>query len=155
MRPGDRLICAFVDHFDQGDRFKDWPLHVTVVPWFRTEFSSDKLADELCDRLCSHKSFQVVMSDETQLGRGKTVNLVARPTPLMEIEEQVRVVVKRNDAWLIDETTKRHREFRPHVTAQKDIRLYRGDTFICNAFYVIEQKGDHKEVVARVNLAPI
>ena len=152
MRPGDRLVCAFVDQLDKDDQFIDWPLHVTIVPWFRIDISSDKLAGELADSLCDFKSFQVVIGDETKFGHDKTVNLVAQPTPLLEIEERVRTAIKRHAAWLVDETTKRQREYRPHVTAQKHARLYRGDTLICDTFYIVEQMGDYKKVVAKVDL---
>lgn len=152
MQPGDRLLCAFVEQPDQSAQFTEWPLHVTIMPWFRTEISSDQLADELCDCLCEFKPFQVVMSDETKFGHDKIVNLVAQPTLLMEVEEQTRAVIKRHTAWLVDETTKRRREYSPHVTAQKEERLYRGDTFICNAIYIVEQKGSHKISVAKIEL---
>jgi len=35
MLPGDRLICAFVSERKVGATFRLWPLHVTIVPWFR------------------------------------------------------------------------------------------------------------------------
>src|SRR6185437_17165171 len=104
MLPSDRLLCVFVEHLNQGDQFTEWPLHVTVVPWFRVDMASDKLAAEFCDNICDFKSFQVVMGDETKFGRGKTVNLVALPTLFTEIEEQVSMVLERHDAWRADKT---------------------------------------------------
>lgn len=153
MRPGDRLVCAFIDLQAPGDQFKQWPLHVTVVPWFRVDVGSGDLADQLRETLCYLKAFQVVMGDEGSMGRDKTVNMVSRPTPFIEIEEAVRSSLKGYSAWLVDETTKRRRDYQPHVTAQPGQRLYRGDTFMCQALYIVEQKGEHKEVVATIELA--
>ena len=150
MQPGDRLVCVFVS--EPPLEFKDWPLHVTVVPWFRTDLTSAELADELQSRLSGYKGFQAVMGDEAAFGHHKTVNLVAQPTPLIEIEEQVRTALKQHHAWLVDETTKRGREYRPHVTAQKTGRLYRGDCFVVNKLYIIEQKGGLKKIVDLTNL---
>ncbi|HSX45544.1 MAG TPA: 2'-5' RNA ligase family protein [Candidatus Saccharimonadia bacterium] len=152
MKPGDRLVCAFVESPDEGAEFKDWPLHVTVVPWFRIKDRSGALATEIHDKLEIRTPFHVVIGDETEMGHSKTVNLVGCPTHFTEIEEQVRDILKAHDAWLVDETTKKPRDYRPHVTAQKDDRLYRGDTFICEALFIVEQKGGHKKVVAKIGL---
>jgi len=152
MQPGDRLVCAFVDQAEEGGQFKDWPLHVTVVPWFRIETGIQLLDSEIKDKLEDINPFHVIMGDETTFGRHKTVNLVACPTPFTEIEEQVRSLLKSHKAWLVDETTKRRRDYQPHVTAQESARLYRGDTFICANLYIVEQKGDHKEVIAKIGL---
>jgi 2'-5' RNA ligase len=152
MQPGDRLVCAFVQPLQAGDTFKQWPLHVTVVPWFRSDLSSDDLAGRLEGQLQDSEPFEVVMDGEVHFGRNKLVNLVVQPTPFTKIEEQVRGVIKSHGAWIVDESTKAKRAFRPHVTAQKDERLQQADTFVCGQLYVVEQKGGIKQIVEVVEL---
>jgi 2'-5' RNA ligase len=148
MKPGDRLVCALVEPLPLGASFKDWPLHITIVPWFRTDVPSDSLASEMSAALKDIDPFEVVMDGTAKFGRGKTVNLAQLPTPLTEVETRVRQILKLHQAWLVDETTKHQRPFRPHVTAQKSVRLQEGDNWRCDRLYIIEQKGDHKEVRA-------
>lgn len=150
MQPGDRLICAFVKPLTPGAEFKLWPLHVTIVPWFRVEISLDRIAKEIGDALTEVQPFEAVVGGEAHFGRNKLVNLVRQPTPLMEIEKKVRSVLKSHDAWIVDETTKRRRSYRPHVTEQKSERVHEGDSFLVNRFYVVEQLGGSKKVVELV-----
>jgi hypothetical protein len=81
------------------------------------------------------------------------VNLVEQPTPFMEVEKQVREVLKEHDSWIVDETTQRKRSYRPHVTEQKNERLYQSDTFTCGQLYIVEQKGNFKQVISVIKLS--
>ena len=152
--PHDRLVVAFVQNPVVGDTFTDWPLHVTVVPWFRVSLSTEELAKCLTDALSGVQPFEVVMSVEALFGsrQNKTVNIVWLPSPLQTIEKRVRKLLRNRKAWLVDETTKQHEKYVPHVTAQKDERLYEGDCFVVDRLYVVEQKGGHKEVTGEVLL---
>jgi 2'-5' RNA ligase len=153
MVPGDRLFCAFVDSREAGDTFSDWPLHLTIVPWFRTATSSEELGGELRRRLQWLGPFQVVVEGEAKFGaKRRLVSLVAEPTPLRSIEHEVREMLHEHAAWLVDETTRVRRPFRPHVTAQRSGRLQDGDAFMCEALYIVEQKGGYKEVVNKIRL---
>lgn len=153
MLPGDRLICAFLKPQVTGVQFEDWPLHVTVVPWFRLEISSEDLAAGLRPALAGLKSFRVQAAATEPFGnRHKLANLTCDPTPFIEIEKRVRALLKKQAAWLVDETTKRHRQYRPHITHQKSGRLKPGDTFSCDSLYIVEQNGGYKEVIGKVEL---
>jgi 2'-5' RNA ligase len=154
MKPGDRLVCAFVEPQPAGHEFKDWPLHVTIVPWFRTPASSDELAGEAKAALNGIGSFKTVAGEAEQFGyqKSKTANLIRRPTPFMIIEQQVRRLLKNHGAWLVDETTRKKRDYKPHVTAQKSTRLQLGEKFRCDRLYIVEQKGRHKEVGLEIPL---
>jgi 2'-5' RNA ligase len=154
MVPGDRLLCAFVENRKAADTFKDWPLHITIVPWFRAGVSNKQLSDELNSGLKDVHPFTVNVDGEAKFGyRGrKLVHLIETPSPLEAVEQKARELLHRHDAWIVDETTKIRRPFRPHVTSQKSGGLQGGDTFVCDALYIIEQKGDYKEIMSKINL---
>lgn len=137
-----------------GKIFKRWPLHVTIVPWFRTEVETRDLSMELKKLLSDMPALEVNIGKTTQFGyrKDKTVALVRLPSPLTKIERMVRHMLKSYRAWLADETTKSHRKYRPHVTDQADKRLRENEKFYCDRLYIIEQKGDYKEVVDKVKL---
>jgi 2'-5' RNA ligase len=156
MLPGDRLICGFVERLELGFQFKTWPLHITVVPWFRLDAPSDAMAQGLEQALHTIRPFEATGADQTMFGprRQRPATLLQQPTPFSDIEQKVRTYLHKKRAWLVDETTKLRREYRPHVTAQRERRLEQGTVFQCERLYIVEQKGDHKEVVGVVNLGP-
>jgi 2'-5' RNA ligase len=151
MLPGDRLICAFVKQVAVGERFNKWLLHVTIVPWFRLEESSEQITQGLVKSLSAIQPFEAEVEEEVRFGPKKN-----RPAHLLEsrefsaIEEKVRSYLHKKRAWIVDETTKRERPFRPHVTFQGDEHLRTGDTISCDKLYIVEQKGGHKEVVTEI-----
>jgi len=150
LLPNDRLVCVLIDAKDGS--FKDWPLHITIVPWFRLELTSSDLVKQLSSKLKDLESFSVTLGEEAKMGRNKTVTLVNLPTPLEEIESCVRRFLKDHGAWLVDETTQRPRSFKPHVTYQKGIGLKSGERIAINELQLVEQKGDKKLVVGTINL---
>lgn len=154
MLPGDRLVCAFVEPVEVNEGFKDWPLHVTIVPWFRLEESSAVLADDFKTVLAGIGAFDARVADSAAFGhRGrKLASLLQDPAPFIQIEKLVRAALRQKHAWLVDETTKRQRQYRPHVTFQNSGHLNNGDSFHCGSLYIVEQLGVQKQTVNRVQL---
>jgi len=154
MLPGDRLVCAFVERQRVGLQFKTWLLHVTVVPWFRVPSSSEAIAAGLKQALKTIAPFEVAGESEAMFGlrKNRPVRLLVQLTILSDIEQKVRTYLHKKRAWLADETTKHRQEFRPHVAAQKDAGLQEGAKFIIDGLYIVEQKGNYKEIVAEVKL---
>ena len=122
MLPGDRLVCAFAHPQQVGAEFTSWPLHVTIVPWFRNDVASEVLAADFSDHI-AEKPFLVVMGEKAKLGHGRRGNWVQQPSPFTDIEPRIRKVLKSYESWLVDETTKQKRPYRPHITAALKIQL--------------------------------
>jgi 2'-5' RNA ligase len=153
MLPGDRLICAFVERQEVGTQFRHWFLHVTIVPWFRLDDSSAVITSGLTEALQQITQFEAVADSEARFGpRKRRVSLLRQPTPLSGIEGKVRTYLHKKRAWLVDATTKRHYGFRPHVTMQGEQELALGEAFWCDRLYIVEQKGDYKEIVSAIKL---
>ena len=154
MRPGDRLIVCFVSPLTVGQKFASWPLHLTIVPWFRLEESSEMIADGLARALHNIELFTVKGDGEAMFGPKKTrkVRLVVQTEPLNSIEAKVRNYFHKKRAWLVDETTKKHHDFRPHVTEQAGASLRKGEEFSCSILSIVEQLGNKKQIVREVRL---
>lgn len=153
MVPGDRLLCIFIQNQLEND-FQQWPLHITIVPWFRTDISTKLLIQRLNDNLSDLTSFEITIAGETSFGyKGrKQVNLIEMPSPLEQIERIMRDILHEANSWLVDETTKLKRQFLPHVTMQGSHRVHEGDRYLVETLYIVEQKGDYKAVVGPVAL---
>jgi 2'-5' RNA ligase len=147
MLPSDRLICAFVEKQPAGYIFKDWPKHITIVPWFRLPISSVQLAEQLQKQYTGLKAFRVAVLDEKQFGykERKAVNLVSAPE-LKIIEVRTRYLLHTYKAWIVDESDNTRRNFRPHVTVQNSGRVNKGDSFCCDSLYIVFQHGDYKQI---------
>jgi len=154
MLPGDRLVCALVEPQTVGTRLRVWPLHVTVVPWFRLADPSDVIAKGLTEAFKTTPSFEAVGDGEALFGirKNRPVRLITQPTPFVQIETKVRTYLHKKRALLIDETTKQRPDFRPHVTNQGEMGLWSDDRFRCDRLYIIEQRGNYKEIVSEVKL---
>lgn len=155
MLPGDRLVCAFVEPQEVGRQFTDWLLHVTIVPWFRLPDLSAQIAAGLAKALTPIQPFEASAGGMVKFGpkKNRPARLLELPTPFTEIEQRVRSYFHKKRTWLVDETTKRRHEFRPHVTTQKSGELAEGQTFKVDKLYIVEQKGDYKEIVGIVGLS--
>jgi hypothetical protein len=84
--------------------------------------------------------------------KNRPAMMIAQPTRLTGIEQKVRSYLHKKRAWLVDETTKRKYNFRPHVTTQGEHALQPGDKFYINRLYIVEQKGDYKEIMSEIHL---
>lgn len=154
MRPGDRLLVAFTKPIPIGTQFSEWILHVTVVPWFRLGAPSQAIAVALTEDLEDIAPFVAVVGEEDHFGHGhrKLVNLIELPTSFQVIEARCREYLHDEQAWIVDETTSRRYDYRPHITAQTSGRVKQGDTFKCDRLYIVEQKGEYKEVTSIITL---
>lgn len=149
MLPGDRLACLFIDSLRVGDQFRQWPLHVTLVPWFRVEGDSTSLAQGLELSLQTVPPFTVRAAGSTRFGpRKRLVRLLEGSPELGAVEHRVRSYLHKKRAWLVDETTKRRYDFRPHVTVQGEYGLAPGAAVRVERLYIVQQKGDYKEIVS-------
>ncbi|HSX16397.1 MAG TPA: hypothetical protein VLF40_06405 [Candidatus Saccharimonadales bacterium] len=81
--------------------------------------------------------------------------LLQTPTPFTEVEQRVRSYLHKKRAWLVDETTKKRYEFRPHITMQGTDEFGENGTFRCGRLYIIEQTGDYKEIVGKIGLGDV
>jgi 2'-5' RNA ligase len=148
MLPGDRLVCAFVEPQEVGGQFTDWLLHVTIVPWFRLDEPSKQIATGLEKALTSIEYFEAEAAEIVKFGpkKNRPARLLQLPTPFTEVEQKIRNYFHKKRAWLVDETTKKPKEFRPHVTLQKTGELAQAQTFKVHKLYIIEQKGDYRQL---------
>ncbi len=151
MLPGDRLIAMFTDNSAAGDRFSRWPLHITIVPWFRLPADPKQLSIGLRKALYDIKSFDAGLTGRALFGphHNRPAHLV-EPEAFAQIEAKVRRYLHQKRAWLVDETTKTRHPFRPHITFQNGEKLTDDRQIHCSSLAIVEQRGNYKEVVALI-----
>lgn len=149
MKPGDRLITALVGTHHTGDVFKEWLLHVTIVAWFASDLSSETIAQNLSDSLHGIQPFTVTMGSEAYIGYGgkALVNVVAQPTPFMEIQRRVEQTLDDLGVTMTATRGTWGEAYRPHVTVQAGQRLHKGDSWKCSGLYVVSLRPDGTNVI--------
>jgi 2'-5' RNA ligase len=150
MQPGDIFVGVFVDKHAVGMKFTQWPLHVTLVSWSRPGGDSNlsTLRSQLKKKLRETKPFTAITSNEEWLAGGKVlVNLV---TPKEEFEGLYDAIKQTEILAGFRFVSTLHPSYVPHVTVQPSERLHEGDEFTADRLYIIEQKGEYKEVVGEV-----
>jgi 2'-5' RNA ligase len=153
MLPGDRLVCVLLEPLEPGERFTQWPLHVTIVPWFRLDESSELIAGSLQRALVTMQPFEIPVVGDAMFGprKNRPAKLLESPGPFEEIEAKVRNYLHKKRAWLVDETTEQPRQFRPHVTLQQGSETDITDV-LCSRLYIVTQRGGYKQIAAIVPL---
>lgn len=153
MYPGDRLLCFFVQPVERSE-FRGWPLHITVVPWFRLALPATKLSADLAAAFAKFRVFDIRVAGEAFFGRrhSRVVDLLEASAEMSTIEQACRQYLHAQNAWIVDETTRRRFAYRPHVTRQGNVRVYGGDVIRCQSVCIVEQHGDYKTVVDKVEL---
>jgi hypothetical protein len=150
MQPGDCFVGAFVSNQLVGKRFKQWPLHVTIVSWARSEQDSGELTQALSENLKNIQPFEAVVGREERLVNGTVlVNLIEQP---IMFDKLFTIVKNTEDKLGFQFVSNAHPSYKPHVTVQPTERLQEGDKFLVRKLIIIEQKGDYKEVVGEVSL---
>lgn len=155
MQPGDLLVTALVTPLPEGP-FPEhsWPLHVTIVAWFRTPALADAITHSLAQRLKDIAPFDVHMSEEARLGYGgrALVNLVRQPTPFIDIQQRTIECLKAFNTDFVTGTGTWDEAYKPHVTVQKNGRLHAGDQWKCDQLYVVEATRNGNRIVGEVPL---
>jgi 2'-5' RNA ligase len=113
----DFLVVCMLAPIEVGTQFTQWPLHMTLVPWFKA--SDEKTVQEIVQNATSvHHPFSVTIGERAYFGpAGKLPVLKIVNTPdLQSLHESVLQAVK--DAGLQIEGRYTGDNYSPHVTQQ-------------------------------------
>lgn len=149
-----QLVCAFVEDQAVGTKFEriDWPLHVTVVPWFRLPKADTGFVPELARELQQHDAFTAVVDRQSRTRYfGDRRVSVMESTPWQPLHQATLEVVRHHAGTLLARTFIGS-SYRPHVTFQKHGHLEPADQFACDALYVVEKRKDMREVIHKLPL---
>lgn len=95
------IIVHLVEKRPEGNIFlrkrADWPLHVTLVPWFKiTDDAQKALLAALQTYAASKSPFTLHVGEEEQFGATKDVpvNLLVEQTPVLQLHNELMAVVQ-------------------------------------------------------------
>lgn len=136
------VTCALIDEHNTGDTFTDWPLHITLVPWFLLN-DITKFKNDLTDILQDDHQIQVAVDEERVWGPN-TVNIIAYDRSLHDIHERMISLAETAGRVLVNKQYTGE-NYTPHITHQKSLSKQPGDLIIIKYVYVIERNSTTKQ----------
>lgn len=150
MQPGDVLVCVFVEDVGTGDTFEQWPLHVTLVPWFRLYTETRNFIETLTNELSAQNAFTDTVGEREVFSK-REANVLNKPT-WQPLHEAVLSCVYNSGEPAAKQFRYVADNYQPHVTVQARTALHAGDTIEVSTVTVVEQKGDYKQAIATLSL---
>jgi len=135
----ERLIIIPVGPYKIGAEFEEWPLHITIVPWFPCD--NEKQLDILLLEIASrHKSFEVSAGKITFFGKKKElpVNLINAPGNLYRLHWDVFHSLEKN-GFSVHQKDYLGPNYKPHVSSQGYKSVKAGDKISVNRFSLVAQ----------------
>ncbi len=129
---GSLIVVYLVEPRQPGDRFRrtrlDWPLHITLVPWFSVK-SETAVIPELDSLVSNYPQFPVTVGQDAMFGPDKNipVSIVATPEPCRKLQDILVKALRYHGAIFASERWI-GAEYRPHITHHGSRRDQAGDT---------------------------
>jgi|SRR5690554_165788 len=125
----------------EGDQFAvhEWPLHVTVLPPFKTDATGTEIAEAIRSIASGLNPLRAVGAGDELFGRRHDipVTLLVENERLTTLHHAVRAAV-RPFAAEPDEPAFTGPGFRPHVTVKSHGRVHEGDRFTLSQIAVVD-----------------
>ncbi len=143
------VIGSFISEYEVHFLKQDWPLHVTIVPPFRTAESPSRLAT-LLKSACSEKyRLEVITKSKELFG-------INHDIPVMELEntpEFRSLYESLMRAFIpIAQFVGDQFDFKPHVTKQKNDCLEVGQSVSIKTLYLVQYDGQGRTVICLCDL---
>ena len=135
----EHVIAIMIEPVSVGQEFIDWPLHITVVPWFPCH-DDNKLDALLMEIAKSHRPFKAKVGKLEKFGpkRDVPVNLVKRNRRLNNLHNDVLDVLEKND-MSIHQKNFVGNGYQAHITHQKHAKKQKGDKLRIDSLTLIKQ----------------
>ena len=145
------ITCAFVDDYAVGDELLDWPLHITLVPWFFVD-NMRQFQDDLVQHVADIHRIPVTVGEQRTWGPN-VVNVIQRSAPLHELHARLLHLITSSGELLINQQYT-GLNYTPHITHQKSLSAQPGDNVTIGTVYIIKKDTARraKTVIARVDL---
>jgi 2'-5' RNA ligase len=142
----------------EGDTFEvsAWPLHITVLPPFRTDATGEEVGAAIRSVASSQAPLTVVAEHDELFGRRHDipVTVMAENEQLISLHHALRDAV-RPFAATPEEPAFTGARFRPHVTVKTHGRVHEGDEFTLTQIAVVDmvpRSSPGRTVLATIDL---
>lgn len=124
------VVVLPLEPLQVGESFavKSWPLHITVLPPFKTDAASSEIADVIAAAASSQTALTAIAGHDEMFGRREDVPVtVIEDNPALTQLHRALVDALKPFAARPDERAFTGRGFRAHVTIKGPRRVHEGD----------------------------
>jgi len=135
----EHVVAIMLEPVSMGQEFIDWPLHITIVPWFPCG-DAKKLDRILTDAAGTQAGFSLEVGKIEKFGPKKNikVNLMKESPMLDKLHWNIFNVLEKN-SFGIHQKEYVGDGYRPHITYQPHGHSSPGDQFQVKFFTLIKQ----------------
>lgn len=131
------ILVALLSDYQPGDTFAQWPLHVTLVPWFDPRDLSEFVA-HLQNVAAKYGSIESTVGEKRIWGPN-TVNVITRVPQLQRLHLELLSLVRAHGTLLINEQYTGS-NYTPHITHQKGVSAKEGSSVVLDTIYLVEKQ---------------
>lgn len=136
----ENVIVILLEKMPVNEEFIEWPLHITVVPWFHgyDETKLDKLLSQIA---ASHKKFKAGVGQLEKFGYKKDVevNLIDNNKQLNQLHRDVFDILESND-FIIHQKDFVGEGYRAHITRQPHGYKNEGEEIQIKSLSLVKQE---------------
>lgn len=143
MNSDKHLIATLLEPLEQGATFTDWPLHLTIVPWFGVDIEKERELDNLLDNIAlRQKSTMVRVGATAMFGVGEDipVNVIEPDDSLSELHLDVYESIRAAGFEIIGQNYF-GKNYNPHVSEQNGKKVIAGEVLEIRKFTLIKRVG--------------
>jgi 2'-5' RNA ligase len=144
------LACLIPDNLGKiASPFTNWPLHLTLVPWF--ELSGEELPKFLADLdsiTASYAPFELRPNGNASFGPRKIKVTLIKPEPeIVNLHLDLLKAISNCHASLVSDLFTGS-NFRPHVTVQAGKSLPDNKVTLCSKLYLVAKGSGSQRQIA-------
>lgn len=135
------VVVALLDDAKDRERILQWPLHITILPWFSFH-DYEGFCQKAKEVIQVEPSFDVSVGFETRWGE-RNVNLLQYSIPLHRLHDQLLKIAKKHGRMQIRDHHYAERSYVPHITHQGRQKIEEGRKIKVDSLYLIERDMSH------------
>lgn len=143
------ILVALLGNYQPGDTFAQWPLHVTLVPWFDPRDLSEFVA-QLQNVAAKYGSIESTVGEQRIWGPN-TVNVITRVPQLQRLHLELLSLVRAHGTLLINEQYTGS-NYTPHITHQKGVSAKKGSGVVLDTIYLVEKQVHVREKTIKAKI---
>lgn len=124
----------------KGEQFIEWPLHITIVPWFAMPEEEYVMLDSLLSKIAAkHKTFNVKVGGIEMFAKGTlAVKLIEPSQELQALHRDVFNTLE-NNGFPIHQKEFLGDKYRPHFIYKPEDKIKTGTAITVHSFSLIKQ----------------
>ncbi len=148
------MACFMLEDKPTHYRFSEWPLHLTLAPWFNIDNVDLPKFIDLLDNLFDQSGpLMIRLKDKQWFGHNREV-------PVMIVDDNERLIKLHesllsgiNQIGRIIATDHTGNNYRPHITLKDNHKLTSGRKFDLNKIYIVSgQNNCLRQIVQVINM---